>query len=322
MSDPRTEYSPIAGRKPLKLPNGARVGVWVIVNVENWDVNGTMPRTILPTPQGATVIPDIPNYAWHEYGMRVGFWRVKDVLDAHSVRGTVSLNGSVCIDYPQIVEALVQARWEIMGHGFVQRPLPLEDDERDVIRRTIDTIKKHTGSAPRGWMGPGLAETFDTPDILAEHGIEYVCDWVADDQPYPLKVKTGRLISIPYTVEISDITLWAVQSHRASELLERGKEQFDTLYREGRRVGAIHGHRAASVPHRRPVPNRLPRQAAGVHKVPRRRNDDDRGRDPGLVRCRHSGVVAESARSEERSTAHLRNEHGARIDKGMTRRLQ
>ncbi len=233
MSDPRTEYSPMAGRKPLKLPDGARVGVWVIVNVENWDVTGTMPRTILPTPQGATVIPDIPNYAWHEYGMRVGFWRVKDVLDSHGVRATVSLNASVCIDYPQIVEAMVKARWEIMGHGFVQRPLPLEDDEREVIRRTIDTIKEHTGSAPRGWMGPGLAETFETPDILAEHGIEYVCDWVADDQPFPLKVKSGRLISIPYTVEISDITLWAVQSHRASELLERGKEQFDTLYREG-----------------------------------------------------------------------------------------
>ena len=117
MGDPRTEYSPIAGRKPLKLPNSARVGVWVIVNVESWDVNGTMLRTILPTPQGATVIPDIPNYAWHEYGMRVGFWRDKEVLDGHGVRGTVSLNGSVCIDYPQIVEAMVKANWEIMGHG-------------------------------------------------------------------------------------------------------------------------------------------------------------------------------------------------------------
>ena len=233
MTDSRTEYSPIVDRKPVKLPNGARVGVWVIVNVENWDITGTMPRMILPTPQGVSVIPDIPNYAWHEYGMRVGFWRMKEVMDRHGVRGTVSLNGSVCIDYPQIVDAMVKANWEMMGHGWIQRPLPLEEDERETIRKTVETIKEHTGTAPRGWMGPGLAETFDTPDILAEHGIEYVCDWVADDQPYPLKVKSGRLISIPYTVEISDISMWAVHNFPASELLERGKEAFDTLYKEG-----------------------------------------------------------------------------------------
>ena len=140
-----------------------------------------MARTVLPTPQGASVIPDIPNYSWHEYGMRVGFWRIKEVLDRLGIRATVSLNASVCNSYPQIVEAIVDAGWEIMGHGFVQRALPLEDDERAVIRRTVATIKEATGTAPRGWMGPGLAETFDTPDILVEEGIEYTCDWVNDD---------------------------------------------------------------------------------------------------------------------------------------------
>jgi len=254
MSNPRADYSPIVDRSPLKLPGGARVAVWVIVNVEEWDIAAPMARTVLPTPQGATVIPDIPNYSWHDYGMRVGFWRIKEVMDRYGIRATVSLNASVCYSYPQITEAMVKADWEIMGHGFKQRALPLEDDEREVIRKTIATIREETGAAPRGWMGPGLAETFDTPDILAEEGIEYVCDWVNDDQPYPLKVKAGRLISIPYTLELNDIPIFIVQHHRSPEMFERGKDHFETLYREGEesaRIMAIAVHPyITGVPHR------------------------------------------------------------------------
>ena len=254
MSNPRADYSPINNRPTLRLPNGARVAVWVVVNVEEWDIGARMARQVLPTPQGASVIPDIPNYSWHEYGMRVGFWRIKDVLDRLRIRATVSLNAAVCNSYPQIVEAMVKAKWEIMGHGFIQRALPLEDDEREVIRKTIATIKEKTGTAPRGWMGPGLAETFDTPDILAEEGIEYVCDWVMDDQPAPLKVRSGRLVAMPYTVELNDIPMYVVQHHRSPEMYERGKAHFDALYKEGAqsaRIMAIACHPyITGVPHR------------------------------------------------------------------------
>ncbi|MFQ5873556.1 MAG: polysaccharide deacetylase family protein [Dehalococcoidia bacterium] len=254
MSNPRANYSPIVNRRPLKLPEDARVAVWVVVNVEEWDISAPMARTVLPTPQGASVIPDIPNYSWHDYGMRVGFWRIKEVLDRRGIRATVSLNASVCNSYPQIAEAMLEAQWEIMGHGFTQRALPLEDDEHHVIRKTIATIREATGTAPRGWMGPGLAETMNTPDILAEEGIEYVCDWVNDDQPYLLKVKSGRLVSIPYTVELNDIPIYIVQHHRSPEMFERGKDHFDTLYREGlesARIMAIATHPyITGVPHR------------------------------------------------------------------------
>ena len=150
MSNPRAEYSSIVSRPPLPLPEGARVAFWFILNVEEWDFNSKMARAILPTPQDATVVPDVPNYSWHDYGMRVGFWRIKEVMDRHGIRATVSLNASVCYSYPQITEALVKADWEIMGHGFKQRALPLEDDERQVIRKTIATIREETGAAPRG----------------------------------------------------------------------------------------------------------------------------------------------------------------------------
>jgi peptidoglycan/xylan/chitin deacetylase (PgdA/CDA1 family) len=139
----------------------------------------------------------------------------------------------------------MQSGWEMMGHGFIQRVLNVEPDEREVIRRSIRTIKECTGVAPRGWMGPGLAETFHTPDILAEEGIEYVCDWCNDDQPYPMKVKQGSLVSIPYTLELNDIPIYAVQHHRSPEIFERTRDQFDTLYleaAEGARVMAISTH--------------------------------------------------------------------------------
>jgi len=254
MANPRAEYSPIFQRKPLRLPGNARVAVWPVINVEEWDINATMARTVLPSPQGVSLIPDIANFGWFDYGLRVGFWRFKQVLDRHGIRATVSLNASVCLSYPQLVRESVDAGWEMLGHGFIQRVINSEPDEREVIRRTISTIQEFTGKAPRGWMGPGLAETFDTPDILAEEGIEYVADWCNDDQPYEMKVKSGRLVAVPYTVELNDIPIYLIQHHRSPEIFERARDQFDTLYREGAdsaRIMCISTHPyITGVPHR------------------------------------------------------------------------
>lgn len=254
MPNPRADYSPIFTRPPLRLPGGARIAVWPIINVEEWDINAPMARTVLPPPQGVTVIPDIANYGWFDYGLRVGFWRFKQVLDRHGIRATVSLNAAICHAYPQLVDASLASKWELLGHGFIQRALTTEPDEREVIRRTISTIKSYSGMAPRGWMGPGLAETHHTPDILAEEGIEYVCDWCNDDQPYRMKVKSGSLVSVPYTVELNDIPIYLIQHHRSPELFERGRDHFDTLYREGAesaRIMAISTHPyITGVPHR------------------------------------------------------------------------
>ena len=254
MANPRAEYSPIFHRKQLRGPDNARIIVWPVINVEEWDLNAPMARTVLPNPQGVSLIPDIPNFGWFDYGLRVGFWRLKRVLDSHGVRATVSLNASVCLSYPQLVQECLESGWEMLGHGFIQRVINNEPDEREVIRRTISTIREFTGTAPRGWMGPGLAETFDTPDILAEESIEYLADWCNDDQPYAMKVKSGRLIAVPYTVELNDIPIYLIQHHRSPEIFSRARDQFDTLYREGAesvRVMAISTHPyITGVPHR------------------------------------------------------------------------
>src|SRR5262245_62227510 len=120
MAFPRDQisYSAIVDRPALRLPKSPRLVVWVSVNVEEWDIQGPMPRTILPPPGGAQVIPDVPNFAWFEYGMRVGFWRLKSVLDKHKIKVTLGISGAACSTYPKIAEASREAGWEFMGHGF------------------------------------------------------------------------------------------------------------------------------------------------------------------------------------------------------------
>lgn len=250
----RFEYSTIADREPVKLPDGARVAVWTIVNVEEWNIEAPMPRTVLTPPAGATVIPDVPNWSWHEYGMRVGFWRLKAALDKHNVKATMAVNASVCLSYPPIARAALHAGWEFMGHGYTQRAMHLESDQRAVIRKSIDTIREFTGKPPRGWLGPGLTETWETLDVLAEEGIEYVSDWVNDDQPYEIKTTTRPLVMVPYTLEINDIPMMLIQHHGAPELFNRARDQFDRLYQEGQQSGrimaiAVHPY-ISGVPHR------------------------------------------------------------------------
>jgi peptidoglycan/xylan/chitin deacetylase (PgdA/CDA1 family) len=208
---------------------------------------------------------------------------MKAVLDRHGIRATLSLNASVCNSYPVIVEESVKSGWEILGHGFIQRILNLEEDERDVIRRSIQLIKETTGKAPRGWMGPGLAETFDTPDILAEEGIEYVCDWVNDDQPYPMKVKSGSLVAIPYTVELNDIPMYLVQKPPVPGDFPAGQGPLRYAVRRGRGGRPHHVRLDPPLHHGRRPPDPLLQPGVRVHQAPRRRRLHDGQRDPGLV---------------------------------------
>ncbi len=250
----RVPYSAIVDRPPLVLPGGARMVVWTIVNVEVWDIERTMPRSVLTPPMGQPLMPDLPNWAWHEYGMRVGFWRLLDCLQNHGVPVTLALNGAVCGDYPRVATAALEAGWEFMGHGLVQGPLHHVDDEAAAIADTIEAIRGFTGRKPRGWESPGLGETFETIDHLAAAGIEYVADWVLDDQPVEIATAHGPLISVPYTVETNDITIMALQHHTSDVLFKRAADQFDRLYQESEsitRVMAISLHPyITGAPHR------------------------------------------------------------------------
>ena len=235
----RVPYSAIIDRPPLVLPDGARMIIWTIVNVEEWDIERPMPRSVLSPPMGQPLMPDLPNWAWHEYGMRVGFWRLLDCLKRFDIPVTLAINGSVCATYPRVASAALEAGWEFIGHGFNQRPMHQIEDELEVINQTIEAIRSFTGRVPRGWESPGLTETFDTIDHLAAAGIEYVADWVLDDQPVEIATKDGSVLSIPYTVETNDITMIALQQHESREIFERTKAQFDQLYQESSEITRI-----------------------------------------------------------------------------------
>ena len=125
----RVPYSAIIDRPPLKLPGSARMVVWTIVNVEDWDIGSSMPRTVLSPPMGAPLLPDLPNWAWHEYGMRVGYWRFHEVMAEYDIKPTLAINGRVFETFPRIAEAALEAGWEFMGHGYVQRPMHNLDNQ-------------------------------------------------------------------------------------------------------------------------------------------------------------------------------------------------
>ncbi len=251
----RLDYLASIDRPRLALPDGARLAVFLVVNVERWDAARPMPRQVLTPPQGASVVPDLPNWAWHEYGMRVGFWRLKAALDARGIAPTLALNGSVPAAYPRIAAACREGGWEFMGHGFHQTATHLVEDQRAMIRDTIASLAAAGGHDVVGWLAPGLTETEATPDLLAEAGIRYCADWVIDDLPASLKTIHGPMLTMPYSVELNDIPIMMIQHHTASELFDRTVAQFDRLYAETATQGAkvmglaVHPY-ISGVPHR------------------------------------------------------------------------
>jgi peptidoglycan/xylan/chitin deacetylase (PgdA/CDA1 family) len=230
----RLAYDPIAGRRPLSLPGGARLAVWIIVNIEEWDPLQTMPRTVLTPPAGGAPMPDVPNWAWHEYGNRVGFWRLLETFDDFGLPAVLAINGSAIGTYAPIAQAAKDRGWEFIGHGFTQRNMQKVPDEADDIRRTTEAIAAFAGRRPRGWLGPGLTETWTTPERLVEAGYDYVCDWVLDDQPTVLTTQAGPLVNIPYTQECNDVAMMLIQHHPAREYRDRAIDQAEQLLHDAR----------------------------------------------------------------------------------------
>lgn len=239
MPSGRIPYVAAPDRPALTLPGGARVAVWVIVNVEVWRIERPQPRMVLPPPMGQPLLPDVPNWSWHEYGMRAGFWRHLDALASRGIRATLALNGQVVERYPRVAAAARDAGWEFMGHGDVQGPMHALEQQRAEIARALDRIERFCGTRPRSWESPGLTETEETLDHLRAEGVEFVADWVIDDLPQRVETPSGPVWTIPYTVETNDITVFAVQHHPAREFLERGRDQFERLWQEGARAPRV-----------------------------------------------------------------------------------
>ncbi|MFI7672294.1 polysaccharide deacetylase family protein [Actinophytocola sp. NPDC049390] len=225
------EYSPIVERPAIRWPGGARVAVYIGLNIEHFLLD--RPSTSI-WPGTADLVPDALNFGWRDYGVRVGIWRTVRSMDRHGFRASALLNSDAARRYPRIVAAGVARNWAWLAHGrtnSVPHANLAEDEERAELTEIVDTIAAATGGRPRGWMGPGLTETANTPRLLAELGLDYVLDWTNDDQPYPLTVP--GMISVPYTVELNDLSLFVSRSTTGPEFVRIVRDQYEQLSADG-----------------------------------------------------------------------------------------
>ncbi len=226
---------PINRRPKITWPGGARVAVWVAPNIEVFALDEKMPV-------GKGKIPDVMYWSLRDYGARVGVFRVMDVLSERGIRASVMLNSDVCDVYPEIIEDALKLEWEFLGHNESNtRPLNdvAADDEQRVIHDSLARIQAATGRKPRGWLGSGVQETWNTLDFLAEEGLSYVCDWVNDDQPYMIDAGDKKLVSLPYSMEINDRPAFDRYYRSSDEFELMIRRQFDVLYREGKDSGRV-----------------------------------------------------------------------------------
>jgi allantoinase len=247
---PRYDFEPIVHRKPVRFPKGERLAVLIYVNIEHVPF-GTTALAHAVYPGTLQFCPDILNHGWRDYGNRVGLWRIMEAMDRHGFRGTVNLNSDVCREYPVIIREGNARRWEWGAQGDNNTSIPAlmkEDQERDFIQRNLKLIEDATGTRPKGWLSMCLSESFVTPDLLAEAGVEYVSNYTHDELPVPMRVKQGRdnvLLTMPYTLEINDVPTIQVKGSSAETFGRMIRDQFDVLYQEGRtrpRVMSISVH--------------------------------------------------------------------------------
>ena len=254
MSNSRIPYVMASDLALLAPPKGKPIIVHLVVNVENWLFDNAMPRKILTAPHGLEQVPDVPNYSWAEYGMRCGMPRLLDCFAERGLPASVSLNAGVIGAYPTLAAAMRDAGWEFIGHGVHQKSIQGEADEGALIDQSLSLIEAFTGSRPHGWLGPGLKETMDTPDILKAHGVEYVFDWVVDDLPCWMTTAYGPLLSMPYSLEINDSIVYAVEKHASPEMHRRLADTLEFFSREAKTQPRVltlglHPH-LIGVPHR------------------------------------------------------------------------
>lgn len=227
------DYSPLVDRPKITWPNDARIAFWVAPNIEyyEYDPPNNPGRKPWPKPH-----PDVIPYSHRDYGNRAGFFRMMEAMAKYGVRGSVSLNVAVCQHHPEIIEACSELDWEFFSHGIYNTRYTYnmtEAQERTMIEDVIGTIRASTGQTTDGWLAPALSYTTNTFELLADYGIKYTCDLFHDDQPQPVNVKSGKLISVPYSLEMNDTVVLSMMGKSMRHYADIMKKNFDQLYEEG-----------------------------------------------------------------------------------------
>jgi peptidoglycan/xylan/chitin deacetylase (PgdA/CDA1 family) len=235
----RIPYSPIVDRSRLIWPGEAPVAVWVVPNVEHYEY---LPPRGAVDPYPRSRHPDVRKFSYHDYGNRVGFWRLLTVLDRYEIPATVSLNVAVLDHYPEIAEAMIERDWGFMSHGLYNTRYlngMNEESELSFLDLCNDILKRHTGRNFDGMLGPNITGNTWTPDLMARVGMRYHADWVHDERPSPLITAGGeRMVALPYSYELNDAPLLMRSHIEADEYAARCVAQFDRLWRDATATGS------------------------------------------------------------------------------------
>jgi peptidoglycan/xylan/chitin deacetylase (PgdA/CDA1 family) len=228
------EYSAIIDRPPLHWPDGARVALWIGLNVEFYH---------LDHPLGGTAAPNVTRWGGRDYANRVGIFRMMEMFDKHNLPVTGALNADLCRYHPRIVQEGNKRKWEWIGHGTTSSIYMNEltrKEQRKVVADTLDTIEEHSGLRPRGWLGQGGRESWDTLDVLTEAGVEYICDWCNDDQPVTMQLENGReIVAVQYASQANDRSELFHRNRTPEQFGDTIRRTFDVLYRESVNTGKV-----------------------------------------------------------------------------------
>ena len=220
--NPRVPHELSSNRKKLSPPNGKPLIVHTVMNIEYWPFDKNMPRGILPPPHGKSPDPpDLPNYSWVEYGMRVGLPRLFKLFAENNIPVSAFINAQVADIYPKAFDEVCKLNWELVGHGWFQESLRVAKDEEYVIKKSLDLLRKLSGQPVRSWFGPAGGETEQTPELLKGNGIEFLHDWLIDELPCWMRTKLGPIVAMPYTFELNDVPIWTVQNNSCDEMKKR-----------------------------------------------------------------------------------------------------
>jgi allantoinase len=244
-------FIPIPDRGPLHFPNGAHIAVIFTINIEYWEMSrpglkqplyGGGPATI-PHEVAGDVI-DTANWSWREYGQRVGIWRMMNVFDKFAVAPSCTFNGAMVVERRRVIEAVNERDWELVPHNWIQTDLLTNyahnpDQEREVIRRTLDAYENVVGRPAKSWLSSSIRGTRHTPAFLKEFGVIAYCDYLNDDQPYLIDTINGPIVCVPYSNDLNDFNMFTRGNRSVPDAFQMLKYGFDELYSEGALSGRI-----------------------------------------------------------------------------------
>jgi allantoinase len=227
-SHKRYDFVPISKRQHYSWPGGKRLAFYIALNIEHFAFQAGLGAD--PHHRGGQQTSR--NFAWRDYGNRVGNWRLFEILDELKLPASILLNSAVCYEYPDIVDKIKARGDDVLGHGRTNAELlrgMWEDDERRAIQECVEVLTKYVGVRPTGWMGAGAAETSVTPDLLKECGFTFLLDWPVDDQPIWMKTRAGPLLSVPYPMELNDAGSIGIRDHTGRDFADMIVDQFEEL---------------------------------------------------------------------------------------------